>query len=283
MTKLLFPYARWQAALPALREAYATGAPFPHVHLVSFLDEDVSQRLCDEFADPERGTWIHYKHYNENHLGMTQRAALPAGMGAVVDELNSDTFVAWLVELTAISGLVADPSLEGGGLHQSGTGGFLNVHADFTTHRHRKHWRRRINVIVYLNRTWQPEWGGALELWDQGMQRSVVRVPPLANHAIIFNTDEQSYHGFPDPLRCPPGVMRKSLALYYYTPEWDGRVVSRSTNYRARPGDGWQKAVLIWADKQAVKLYSHVKSALGLSDDFASRTLDWFHRRRRQP
>ena len=75
-------------------------------------------------------------------------------MGAVVDELNSAAFVAWLSELTGIPDLIADPSLEGGGLHQSGTGGFLNVHADFTTHRHQKHWRRRVNVIVYLNPHW---------------------------------------------------------------------------------------------------------------------------------
>ncbi len=104
---------------------------------------------------------------------MTERSALPPGIGAVVDELNSDAFVTWLTELTGIPGLFADPSLEGGGLHQSGTGGFLHVHADFTTHRHHTHWRRRVNVIVYLTPDWQPEWGGALELWDEGMQRPV--------------------------------------------------------------------------------------------------------------
>ncbi len=77
-------------------------------------------------------------------------------------------------------------------------------------------------------------------------------------------------------------MMRKSLALYYYTTEPGGRIVSRSTNYQVRPGDGFQKAVLIWADKQAVNLYSRVKSAFGLSDDFASRTLDVIHRRHRK-
>jgi len=65
------------------------------------------------------------------------------------------------------------------------------------------------------------------------MTRCVVKVPPLLNHALIFSADENSYHGFPDPLRCPETVTRKSVALYYYTK--DREVNSRSTNYRARP------------------------------------------------
>jgi hypothetical protein len=33
----------------------------------------------------------------------------------------------------------------------------------------------------------------------------------------MFSTTDYSYHGHPDPLRCPPERSRKSLALYYYT------------------------------------------------------------------
>ena len=34
---------------------------------------------------------------------------------------------------------------------------------------------------------------------------------------VIFNTTDFSYHGHPEPLKCPDGVMRNSLALYYYS------------------------------------------------------------------
>jgi hypothetical protein len=278
----LFPYARWYAELPALQRQYASQQPFPHVHLSDFLDAPVIEHLIDEFPTTLDGPWIHYKHYNNNTLGMTARAAFPPFVGRLMDELNSDAFVAWLRDLTGIRELVADPSLEGSGMHSCGAGGFLNVHADFTMHHHRTNWRRRVNVIVYLNRTWQPEWGGALELWDRGIQRPLVRVPPIANHAVIFNTDEDSYHGFPDPITCPPGVTRKSLALYYYSPESGARAAAKSTNYRPRPGDGRRVAAFIWADKQLVGLYSRVKSAFGLSDDVASRTLGFLGRRKRR-
>jgi len=232
------------------------------------------------FPEPNSSAWIQYKHANENKLGLTKRELFPPAIGRVVDELNSPEFLAWLSQLTGIAGLVSDETLEGGGLHQSSRGGFLNVHADFTMHHHRKNWRRRINLIVYLNERWRPEWGGALEVWDPEVTHCVAKYQPMLNHAVIFNTVDDSFHGYPDPLTCPEGVSRKSLALYYYTPEASAARAGRSTNYRARPGDTAVRAALIWADKQAVHWYSRVKETFGLSDDFASRVLGLLSRKK---
>ena len=40
---------------------------------------------------------------------------------------------------------------------------------------------------------------------------------PVFNRCVVFSTTEDSYHGHPHPLTCPPDRTRKSLALYYYT------------------------------------------------------------------
>ena len=80
----------------------------------------------------------------------------------MIDELNSPQFVSWLGDLTGIPDLMPDPSLEGGGMHQTQAGGFLNIHADFTMHHHRENWRRRCNLILYLSEGWMEEWGGHL-------------------------------------------------------------------------------------------------------------------------
>jgi hypothetical protein len=34
---------------------------------------------------------------------------------------------------------------------------------------------------------------------------------------VIFSTTDQSFHGHPTPLTCPPGRSRNCLSLYYYT------------------------------------------------------------------
>jgi len=276
----LFDYEHWSQQLTDLAPRYQSQTPYPHISLADFLDPAMARAAMEVFPEPNSSAWIQYKHANENKLGLTKRELFPPAIGRVVDELNSPEFLAWLSQLTGIAGLVSDETLEGGGLHQSSRGGFLNVHADFTMHHHRKNWRRRINLIVYLNERWRPEWGGALEVWDPEVTHCVAKYQPMLNHAVIFNTVDDSFHGYPDPLTCPEGVSRKSLALYYYTPEASAARAGRSTNYRARPGDTAVRAALIWADKQAVHWYSRVKETFGLSDDFASRVLGLLSRKK---
>jgi len=194
---------------------------------------------------------------------------------SLVEELNSERFVRFLSRLTGMEGLFADESLEGGGLQQSPAGGFLNIHADFTVHPHHQNWQRRVNVLVYLNKNWLDAYGGCLELWDKSMRRCVHKIVPLFNRAVIFNTDSDSFHGHPDPIRSPEGMTRKSIALYYFTKETKPLV--RSTEYRPRPGEGL-KGVWIYLDKMILRGYDFVKRRLGLSDDFASRLLNQLDR-----
>ena len=272
----LFPLEKWAAEVDRLAKAYRENQPFPHIQLADFLDPTVARTIAAEFPAPGTEAWTQYKHHNENKLGMAKRELFPPQLRAVADELNTPEFVAWLSTLTGIPGLHPDPSLEGGGLHQSNRGGFLNVHTDFSMHHYHKNWRRRVNVIVYLNPGWKAEWGGAIEFWekgDKGMKRCAVKYQPLLNHAVIFTTDERSLHGFPDPLQCPEGETRKSLAFYYYTTEANAKQVVHSTDYYARPGDGFKEKTLIWLDKKAVDLYSRAKARLGFSDEFASKIL----------
>ena len=96
-----------------------------------------------------------------------------------------------------------------------------------------------MNVIVYLNEDWREEYNGALELWSRDMKHAVQRIAPLWNRCVIFNTDADSWHGHPDPLTTPDGVLRRSLALYYYTASKAiyEEVPNRSTMYVARPDD----------------------------------------------
>jgi 2OG-Fe(II) oxygenase superfamily len=268
-----FPYSRWDAELSLLSREYKKNAPIPHIFLSDLLESRVAREIADEFPNPNSAAWTQYLHHNENKFGLAKRECFPRQIGAVVDELNSPEFVRWLSALTGIPGLTADPMLEGGGLHQAVRGGFLNLHTDFSHHHYYKHWRRRVNLILYLNESWREEWLGLIELWDRGIHHCVAKYPPQLNQALIFNTDDHSFHGFPEPLQCPEGVSRKSLALYYYTVGSSAKEVVRSTNYQARPNDGRGEAALIWLDKRAVDVYSRAKALFGFSDAVASKVL----------
>jgi hypothetical protein len=151
-------------------------------------------------------------------------------------ELNSQAFLGFLEELTGIKGLVSDPYFDGGGLHETKRGGHLSVHADFNAHG-KLRLERKINLLIYLNEDWEPEYGGQLELWDRDMRQCAVRVEPVFGRAVLFNTALDSFHGHPDPLNCPPERSRRSIATYYYAAFDDGYVAAakRDTNFQARP------------------------------------------------
>ncbi|RZM34276.1 MAG: hypothetical protein EOP67_17945 [Sphingomonas sp.] len=60
--------------------------------------------------------------------------------------------------------------------------------------------------------------------------------PQQCGSAVIFNTDLDSYHGHPDPLACPVGRSRRSIATYYYTvPRNADFGIERETQFRVRP------------------------------------------------
>ena len=266
-----------EARLGELREQYRAAEPYPHIVLDDVLEPGALATVLDELdAIPDR-VWTNYLHLNERKYANTDRSTWGPTTQAVADAFSSDRFVRFLEGLTGFEGLHADDALDGGGLHRSLPGGFLNIHSDFTAHHSKPRWRRRVNLLLYLNREWRPEWGGELQLWDADVQRCVTQVEPRANRVLLFTTDEHSFHGHPEPLRFPAGTARQSLALYYFTEEES--VVARSTNYRARPGDGLRGA-LIWLDKKALATYDIAKRRLGLSDSAVSRALGRLSRRR---
>ena len=72
-------------------------------------------------------------------------------------------------------------------------------------------------MFVYLTPDWQASWGGALELWDTACKEKVCEYPPLFNRLVVFSSRSDTFHGHPQPLECPEGVYRQSIAMYYYT------------------------------------------------------------------
>jgi hypothetical protein len=263
-------YARWEAGLAALAERYRTNAPVPHLAFDDFLDPALARTVAAAFPAEPGAHRVRYRHVNENKASTDRREDLPPAVVAALDELNSPRFVAFLRRLTGIADLVADPDIEGGGMHQAWAGGYLNVHTDFTVHRRRAGWRRRCNLILYLNEGWDPAWGGAFELWAADMSRCVDAVPCTFNRAVVFDTPG-ARHGFPDPLRCPPGQSRKSLQLYYYSV--DPAPPVRATTYYGRPSDPALRRLLVRVDNGLLALYSAVKRRLGLSDAAVSRVM----------
>jgi len=254
---------RLRTLAESLSEDYAQGDPFPHIVIDDFLPEEILDRVLAEFPDNDDEMWDRKSKRSSVKLSCNNRDVLGLETGLLIDQLNAPKMLDFLARLTGIEDLIPDVHLFGGGLHQILSGGFLKIHADFNKHP-AWHLDRRLNVLLFLNRDWREEFGGHFELWDEEMLGCRKRVLPIFNRLVVFTTTDTSFHGHPDPLQCPTGQSRKSIALYYYT---NGRAdetagESHSTIYKIRSGQDKPQRRLSRAARGLLKPLSSIVGRL---------------------
>jgi Rps23 Pro-64 3,4-dihydroxylase Tpa1-like proline 4-hydroxylase len=197
------------------KQEYNDNDPFPHIVIDNFLPPEILDSILEDFPKPGGMEWWTFNNNNEIKLGSKNEVQIPQIARNVLQELNSGYILDWLEVLTSVPGLVADTRLIGGGLHQIQRGGKLGIHVDFNIESRTK-LARKLNLLIYLNKDWNDDWGGHLELWNNDKTQCVQKIAPIFNRCVIFNTTGKPWHGHPHPLNTPDDVTRKSLALYYY-------------------------------------------------------------------
>jgi Rps23 Pro-64 3,4-dihydroxylase Tpa1-like proline 4-hydroxylase len=149
-------------------ERYVSAEPYPHICIDNFLRTEILDAVVCDFPSPESQPWTAMIDKDQKKFAANELSRMPPSVRRVLYFLNSREIVNFLEKLTGIEGLIPDPHYAGGGLHELRPGGFLKVHADFNWHKQMR-LDRRINLLVYLNEDWKPEFGGNLELWDTAM------------------------------------------------------------------------------------------------------------------
>lgn len=219
-----------------LHNDFVGNDPFPHIAIEDFVKPEVLEGVLRETAD--KSAWNHMNDQDQNKFATAKTLAMGPQTRSLINFLNGQEMLQFLEKLTGIEGLIPDPDLAGGGLHELRDGGFLRIHADFNFQRRLK-LDRRINLLLYLNKDWDESWGGNLELWDEDTTKCIKRYTPEFNRCVVFNTTDRSFHGNPEPVSAPDGRTRKSIAMYYYTVGRPADEVSpdHMTMFRKRPDE----------------------------------------------
>ncbi len=203
--------------LGALREQYRSAQPFPHVVIDNLFADSFLDRLVAEAPAPEADQW---QTFEQEGLERTfrMRSAMDVGDAGsdMVALMHSAAFLYLLSEITGIWQLLPDPYLQGAGHALMRRGDYFKVHADRNI-AYDTGLTRRLVVIVFLNRDWQPDFKGQLELWNHAGDRCEVAIEPAFNRTVIFEVAYPNYHGVPHPLDCPAGQLRRSFLVYYHT------------------------------------------------------------------
>jgi hypothetical protein len=211
----------------SLRDEFVSGDPFPVLVIDDFLTPDAADAVLAEFPAPDAMPRSRDYMFGEKRELSSVAEQGPASR-ALYDALLGEQFRGFISTLTGRQ-LFVDPAFHGGGFHQSGDGGFLDAHVDFNMHPLHSNWLRTLNILLYLNKDWKPEYDGRLLLRStpDGEPR---RIEPLFNRGVLMLTDDHTFHGF-RKMSLPPGVTRKSIATYAYELVDEGSVEPHTTGW----------------------------------------------------
>jgi Rps23 Pro-64 3,4-dihydroxylase Tpa1-like proline 4-hydroxylase len=230
-----------------LKEKFINAKPFSYVVIDNFLKDEYAQDLYDKYPNINQD-WHKYNNPLEIKYAYDNLSQMPKLYKELFYYLNSNIFIEKLKEITNIANLEYDPYLHGAGIHAMPNNGRLHMHLDYEKHPYSGK-ERRLNLIYFLNKTWDIKWGGELELWDNKLLMTPrnskllddisdkkVHIEPIYNRAVFFKTNDISWHGIPEIIKCPENIMRKSVACYWISDLNSNKIYYRpKAKYSKRP------------------------------------------------
>lgn len=231
------------------RNEYLAAKPFPYLILDGVCDQEKLLKLYSEIPELENKSRDYF--FANNKFEKSNYKVL----GSLFEELNNDLQSQEMNEfLSFISSedIFVDPKNHGGGLHQGKKNSFLDMHADFNYHPINKFWFRNLNLLLYLNKDWKPEYGGQLKLEDARTgKKGLIDVP--FNRLVIQQTRTWTLHGY-DLTNFPEGVFRTSIATYAYTNHIMHIEKPRTTDWKPKENDSILKKMAAKYYDSAIKI-----------------------------
>ena len=209
-------FGSWINNLEQLNKSFINAQPYEHIVIDNFLNDEYISNIEKEF--PEKyDDWFKYNNPLEVKYAYDNIGNLKKNTELLFYILSSPQVINLFRKITGINNLNYDEYLHGAGIHAHPRNGKLAIHLDYEKHPISGK-ERRLNLILYLNKEWKEEWLGSTELWNQDVTECIFKSPIKFNSCLIFRTNDISWHGLPEPIKCPEGVFRKSLAYYYISP-----------------------------------------------------------------
>jgi len=206
-------FGDWTKNIDKLKNDFLVAKPFEHIVIDNFLEKSYAEKLFNLFPKIDE-SWHEYKNPIEVKYAYDNINLLDKELKNYFYYLSTLEITNIIREITTITDLEYDEFLHGAGLHIHPRNGRLNIHLDYEKHPFSGK-ERRLNIILFISNDWNTDWNGANELWDKDVTKCIAKTEIKFNRAILFKTNDISWHGLPEKITCPNDVFRKSLAYYY--------------------------------------------------------------------
>ncbi len=223
-----------------LKLKYLSAKPFPHLHIANICD---SKKLNEMYLMiPDLDNKSRDYMFAGNKFEKSNYQTLGYLFSELQNDLRSKRMNNFLSYLTGKNTFV-DPKNHGGGLHQGKKNSFLDMHLDYNYHPLNQNWWREMNLLLYLNKDWKPEYKGHLKLRDLRTDETD-ELDVDFNTLIIQQCGDYTLHGY-DITNFPEGNFRTSIATYAFTEHKRQLYKPRTTDwFPEKEGDGQIKKLL---------------------------------------
>lgn len=241
-------FGEWTKDIDKLKQDFLNAEPFEHIVIDNFLELSYAEKISELFPTPD-DSWHEYKNPIEVKYTFDNINTLPVELKNYFYYLSTSEITNIIRNITTINDLEHDEYLHGAGVHIHPRNGRLNIHLDYEKHPFSGK-ERQLNIILFMSKDWNTNWNGANELWNSDVSKCITKTDVKFNRAILFKTNDISWHGLPDKITCPNNIFRKSLAYYYVSQlntQKDENKYRKKAKFIKRPEDPY--------DEKMEKLY----------------------------
>ena len=261
-------FGEWIYNIDFLRNKFLNAAPFENVIIDNFLENAFAEKISKLFPKLDNN-WYEYKNPIEVKYVFDNINSLPIEIKNFFYYLSTPEIINIIKNITSINNLEYDEFLHGAGVHLHPRYGRLNIHLDYEKHPYSGK-ERRLNIILFMSKDWNTNWNGSNEFWNSDVSKCITKTDIKFNRAILFKTNDISWHGLPDKILCPENEFRKSLAYYYVSPLNSPKIeynYRKKAQFTKRPEDPY--------DENIQKLYNIRSNRLITKEDLNLLMPNW--------
>jgi len=200
-------------------------------HIRDVLPPEIAHEIFLRFPSPDR--MLLKRSIKENKHVAAQMNAYDPLLEEAVYAFQDQRVLGLISKITGFKGLEPDVDLYAGGISAMSKGAYLRPHLD-NSHDKNKSRYRVLNLLYYVTPDWQEEYGGSLQLWDDGPGGSARTFPCFFNSLIIMETARNSWHSVNEVTH---DFLRCCVSNYYFSAQSpDEHPYFHATSFRSEPG-----------------------------------------------
>jgi Rps23 Pro-64 3,4-dihydroxylase Tpa1-like proline 4-hydroxylase len=186
--------------LEQLSTLFKAASPYPHVVIDDFLEQDyyenVFKYLHEFYTHRDKKEGVAYSSEVQKDKWGSYGMAMPEIMTQLFNDLKSEKMLAFLKSVTGFDNLkvVSDENGSLAFFHVMKPGSYLGPHLDHTVDPNISEHYHVLNIILYVSKEWNPNWGGGTTIFKSSTQlASDIEFKP--NRALIFMHGPDTIHG----------------------------------------------------------------------------------------